>query len=98
VEYGVTDEYGSFTTLDTDMVTSHSVELSGLKAGQTYHYRVISRDASGNETVSPDFTLQTPGVSDGMPVWAWVIIGIAAAAVAGAAALLIRGRLAKPAA
>jgi hypothetical protein len=95
VEHGLTNEYGSFTTLDTDLVTSHSVELTGLKAGQTYHYRVISTDASGNEASSPDFTLKTPGGSGGMPVWAWVIIGLAAFAVAGAVAFLVKARVSK---
>ncbi len=38
VEYGLTASYGSTTTSDTNMVTSHSVTLSGLSPSTTYHY------------------------------------------------------------
>jgi len=41
------------------MVTSHSVNLGGLAASTTYHYRVRSRDAFGNLTISGDFTFTT---------------------------------------
>jgi hypothetical protein len=41
------------------MVTSHSQSLSGLSAGTVYHYRVKSRDASGNLATSSDFTFTT---------------------------------------
>jgi len=93
VEYGLTEEYGSFTTLDTSLVTAHSVELTGLKAGKTYHYRVISGDASDNEALSGDNTFKTSSKSSGMPVWAWVPIGLGVVAFAGAAAFLRKGRL-----
>lgn len=59
VEYGRTTSYGSQTTLDTSMVTFHSVSLSGLSANTTYHYRVKSKDASGNLAVSQDYTFTT---------------------------------------
>jgi hypothetical protein len=59
VEYGLTTAYGSFTTLDSTLVTSHSQQLISLRAGTTYHYRVISRDAAGNPTVSADRTFKT---------------------------------------
>jgi hypothetical protein len=95
VEYGLTEEYGSFTTLDTSLVTAHSVELTGLKAGKTYHYRVISGDASDNEALSGDNTLKTSSKSGGMPVWGWVLIGLAVVAVAGAGAFLLKGKLQK---
>jgi hypothetical protein len=39
--------------------TSHQVILKGLTAGKTYHYRVRSRDANGNEAVSGDATFTT---------------------------------------
>ena len=48
VEYGLTTGYGSSTTLNPAMVTSHSASLSGLAANTLYHYRVKSRDAAGN--------------------------------------------------
>jgi len=59
VEYGLTTAYGSTTTLDSTLVTSHSVRLTGLRSGTTYHYRVISTDAAGNVTVSGDRTFKT---------------------------------------
>src|SRR5207244_3834968 len=51
--------YGSSSTLNTALVTSHSVSLTGLLASTTYHYRVKSRDAAGNLQTSGDFTFTT---------------------------------------
>ncbi|MGH2490321.1 MAG: LamG-like jellyroll fold domain-containing protein [Candidatus Limnocylindria bacterium] len=59
VEYGTTTTYGTLSALDGARVTSHSVALGALSAGQTYHYRVRSRDAAGNLAVSSDQTLTT---------------------------------------
>jgi len=96
IEYGLTEEYGSSTTLDTNLVTSHSADLTGLKAGKTYHYRVISKDAANNQAVSADDTFKTSSKSGGMPVWAWVLIALAVVGVIGAAAFfLIKGRAAQ---
>ena len=64
VEYGLTTTYGSSTTVNPAMVTSHSQSLSGLTPSTLYHYRVKSRDASGNLATSGDFllTTQAPGL------------------------------------
>lgn len=59
VEYGTTMTYGSVTSLDTALVTSHSVQLSGLQPNTLYHYRVKSRDSAGALTVSADYTFTT---------------------------------------
>jgi hypothetical protein len=59
VEYGITAVYGSSTTLDTTLVTAHAQTIAGLSAGTLYHFHVKSTDASGNLTVSPDFTFTT---------------------------------------
>lgn len=59
VAYGTTVDYGSETNLDTELVTSHSVNLSGLTADTTHHFRVKSKDASDNEAVSEDYTFMT---------------------------------------
>ncbi|GBC93975.1 hypothetical protein HRbin15_02477 [bacterium HR15] len=40
------------TNLDTNLVTEHSVTITGLQGHQTYEYRVLSRDECGNEAVS----------------------------------------------
>jgi cytochrome c biogenesis protein CcmG/thiol:disulfide interchange protein DsbE len=59
VAYGTTNAYGSTTTLDHNLATSHSSILTGLKPGTTYHFEVISQDDSGNETASQDQTFTT---------------------------------------
>jgi hypothetical protein len=60
VEYGLTTSYGSTASPALPaLVTSHSVTLSDLSAGTTYHFRVKSKDASENEAMSGDFTFTT---------------------------------------
>ena len=95
VECGLTASYGSSTTLDSNLVTAHSVDLTGLKANKTYHYRVISKDAANNQAVSADNTFTTAARSGGMPTWAWVLIGLAAVAVVGALGYFAFTKLAK---
>lgn len=65
VEYGTTTSYGSSTTLNTAMVTSHSATLSGLSPSTLYNYRVKSRDAAGNLATSGNFTFTTTSSSGG---------------------------------
>jgi len=63
VEYGTTQSYG-LTTLELDtpvMLTSHSVNISGLNNCTNYYYRVISKDAIGNEATSSQLTFTTAG-------------------------------------
>jgi len=67
VEYGVTNLYGNRTTLNTAFITSHSVDLGGLLASMIYHYRIKSRDASGNLATSSDFTFTTANPPDTTP-------------------------------
>lgn len=62
VEYGDSTAYSSISSLDTHLVTSHSVAVTGLTAGTLYHYRVHSKDASGNEAISLDYTLSASQV------------------------------------
>ena len=52
VEYGPTASYGAATPLDGQLVTSHTVSLSGLVANTDYFYRVRSADAAGNLATS----------------------------------------------
>jgi len=59
VEYGRTTSYDSISALNTTLVTSHSIMLSGLDHSTTYHYRVKSKDASDNERLSGDYTFTT---------------------------------------
>jgi hypothetical protein len=59
VEYGLTAAYGSASSLYPALVASHAVKLSGLQANTMYHYRVKSKDAAGNRSVSGDFVFTT---------------------------------------
>jgi Purple acid Phosphatase, N-terminal domain len=85
VEYGLTAEYGSTTTTDTSLVNNHSVGLTGLKAGKTYHYRVVSMDASRNQAASADDVFTTTAHPGAKSTLAWPFIGLAALAELGAA-------------
>jgi lysophospholipase L1-like esterase len=57
VEYGLTTSYGSVTTVNASLVTSHSVGLSSLTSATLYHYRVKS--SNGTLVNSADQTLTT---------------------------------------
>lgn len=59
VEYGLTTAYGTSTVLNTTKVKAHSVTITGLTEGKTYHYRVKSKDLNNNEAVSADQTFTT---------------------------------------
>jgi phosphodiesterase/alkaline phosphatase D-like protein len=61
VQYGLTSAYGTTTPLDSTLAIGHAVALTGLNAGSTYHYRVLSRDAAGNMSASADMTFRTSG-------------------------------------
>jgi fibronectin type 3 domain-containing protein len=69
VEFGSSTSYGQSSPQNDTPVTSHSVVLSGLTANTTYHYRVRSRDAAGNESVSTDFTFRTAGLGSATITW-----------------------------
>lgn len=63
IEYGIGSS-GSYTnktqedaTLST---TTHVVIISDLKTSSAYHFRVVSKDASGNEVKSEEYTTLTP--------------------------------------
>ena len=59
VEYGLTTSYGMTTTLEEELVTSHSVSLSGLDADTIYWFRVKSKDGHDNEAASEDDVFTT---------------------------------------
>ncbi|MCX5636887.1 MAG: redoxin domain-containing protein, partial [Planctomycetota bacterium] len=64
VNYGTTATHGTFQPKDTNttLVKYHEVFLQGLPPQSTFHYKVISRDAEGNESSSSDkiFTTSAP--------------------------------------
>jgi hypothetical protein len=75
VNYGVTTAYGSSTPLNSSLVTSHSLTLTGLSAATTYHYQVASASSAGTPVTSSDFTFTTAAAATGdntqLPTGAW---------------------------
>ena len=71
VEYGTSTSYGSKTSAASagsgSSATSVSAQLSGLKAGTTYHYRFVATNSSGSDQGSDAVftTLVPPDVTTG---------------------------------
>ncbi len=63
VDFGTTTSYGTSTPVDSTMVTSHQVTLSGLAAGTTYYYQVSSTDSTNNHAHKGGNSLKTAGFS-----------------------------------
>lgn len=59
VEYGLDTTYGNESGSST-LVSQHSVKLSGLTPGTTYHYRVSSAAPNRTRVYSSDRTFTTP--------------------------------------
>ena len=59
VSYGLTALYGSTAPDPAGITSSHSVTLSGLAQGTTYHYKVTSTATGGNSAQSSDATFAT---------------------------------------
>lgn len=59
VDYGMAAGYGTTTNEDTALVTSHVVQLTGLRPFTLYHFRVRSFDAARNVVQSADGTFTT---------------------------------------
>ena len=70
MNYGTTTGYGSASTLDPTLVTSHTVTLTGLTLGTTYNFDVVSANAgamsatSGNATFSTTSTSSPPVITN----------------------------------
>ena len=83
VEYGPTVSYGS-TVTQSAAVTNHSMSLTGLTPGTTYHYRVrtqaigyldgVSADSTFTTQIAPG-TLRNPGFENGPAQTAWIKYG-----------------------
>jgi uncharacterized repeat protein (TIGR02543 family) len=64
VEYGPTGAYENGNVANSSLVTAHAIALTGLAAGQVYHFRVSSAN-DGGTSASADFTFVTEaGPSD----------------------------------
>lgn len=61
IEYGPTSSY-VLSAGSADLVTSHSVIVSGLAPFTLYHFRAKSIDASGNAGITDDATFTTSSV------------------------------------
>ena len=59
VKYGLTTSYGTLSGLNSNRTTAHSVSLTALAPGTTYHYRVLSADATGVQVTGLDYTFTT---------------------------------------
>ena len=53
VDYGTNPDALTASQSGSTLVTSHSVELTGLKPTANYYYRVSSQDAAGNSSADP---------------------------------------------
>lgn len=62
VRYGTTSEYGQATALNTDMVISHSVNMTGLPPNTLHHFQVESGNAYHKIGLCKDSTFQTLAV------------------------------------
>jgi hypothetical protein len=66
LQYAISPKSLISTVASDSLVASHSVVLSNLLAGATYHYRVSSADANNNDGISPaapdslSFTMPAP--------------------------------------
>lgn len=47
VEYGATTAYGSLSAFSSSLVTSHSINLTGLTPGMSYSYAALSTNSTG---------------------------------------------------
>ena len=76
VEYGISTNYGGLSNLDSNLLTSHTLTLSGLTPNTVYYFRVLSSDQAGNQATSAgsNFTTQnvpqpdTPAAIDDLTV------------------------------
>src|SRR5271157_2494530 len=75
VNYGTTAAYGQKSALNSSLVTSHSVVLSGLSASTLYHYQAVSVDGSNNQVSSTDSTFTTTAAAPPPPTISGVSAG-----------------------
>lgn len=64
VDYGIAPDSLNASASAAGLNTAHSVQLTGLSSGTTYHYRVTSADGTGNSSSAPatpaTFSTTTP--------------------------------------
>jgi hypothetical protein len=62
VEYGKTTAYGTLSALESNLLTNHNQNLSGLTADTIYYFRVRSKDSAGQEVISSGASFKTAAV------------------------------------
>lgn len=67
VNYGLTTSYGS-AAANASPVTSHTINITGLVPGTTYHFRPSSKDAANNTGNGADATFITSSADTAKPV------------------------------
>jgi chitodextrinase len=87
VEYGTTTAYGTSTSLNSSLVTMHSVQLTGLAASTMYNYQVNSNNSTGVGSNSGNFTFQTNSTIDTTPPTVSITSPAANATVSGTVTL-----------
>jgi hypothetical protein len=63
--------YTKSSTEDATLNNSHTVIIKGLNVATTYHYRIVTKDKRGNETISNDYTFVTP--SKEQSIWQLIV-------------------------
>ncbi|MFA5248636.1 MAG: choice-of-anchor Q domain-containing protein, partial [Patescibacteria group bacterium] len=67
VSYGLTTSYNLASSSDILASTTHTINLSGLNSGSTYHFKIFSTDTYGNTSSSSDNTFYTTGTDSTPP-------------------------------
>jgi hypothetical protein len=60
VNFALDNQYNTLHDLNTSAKT-HSVAIPNLAPGTTYYVRILATDAAGNQSISGDYTMTTPG-------------------------------------
>ena len=67
IEYGKTNSYG-YSLDENELKTSHQLTLTNLQPATAYHFRITSKDADNNQTVSNDHRFNTMDAAE-QAVW-----------------------------
>jgi hypothetical protein len=88
VEFGETSSYGTSSSLDSNLVTSHQQILTGLKFNTTYHFAVVSKDENTNTVQSDDRTFKTTSDAVDAPPTVQITAPVDGASVSGMVKIL----------
>ena len=64
LNYGLSSNYNQATDQNPDLITEHSVTITGLSSNTPYHFSIESSDQLGHTSYSPDETFQTYSAAD----------------------------------